>query len=277
MTVKSLKITLVTSLILTLAFGGAVSAIKNGAPDEENNWPYVCWVVLWDGVSQYVYLCSGSAIQSDVVLCAGHCTSIPGIMYSWVSFEPAASFPPPEVFGIDSEEWIEVAERHTHPLFSMGEGKKGITDWITHDVGILVLEEDVELDRYAELPGEYLVDTLPMKQDLDIVGYGVQYQVHGGGPPSWDYIDLGYRYYSTAQLIQSEDVMSDEFMRVTSNPGDGKGGTCYGDSGGPILKAGTDVVLGVCSWGTNGNCAGVSYEQRVDLPEILSWIEGYLD
>jgi len=162
-----------------------------------------------------------------------------------------------------------------HPDFKIG-GEKGLTDWITHDVGILILEEEVILGEYAELPSQGLVDTLPMKQDVDLIGYGVQYQVHGGGPPYWDHINFGYRYYAQAQLIASNHVMSDEFMRLTANPGQGKGGTCYGDSGSPILLAGTNTVLGVCSWGTNGNCAGVSYEQRIDTPDILNWISGFL-
>ncbi|MCJ7422686.1 trypsin-like serine protease, partial [Candidatus Bathyarchaeota archaeon] len=68
-----------------------------------------------------------------------------------------------------------------------------------------------------------------------------------------------------------------EFMRITADPGQGKGGTCYGDSGGPILLAGTNTILGVCSWGTNQNCAGISYEKRIDIADILNWISGFLD
>jgi hypothetical protein len=197
---------------------------------------------------------------------------------AWVSFEPEAEWivdpldwPPSDPSSLG---WIVVGANHTHPDYCIGCGKKGITDWITHDVGILILEEAVELDEYAELPDPGYVDTLSMNEGVDLVGYGVQWQVHGGGPPYWDFIDFGYRYNATAQLITSDDVMSDGFMRLTANPGKGKGGTCYGDSGSPILKAGTNTVLGVCSWGTNGNCAGVSYEQRIDLADILDWITG---
>jgi len=39
---------------------------------------------------------------------------------------------------------------------------------------------------------------------------------------------------------------------------------------------GTDIVLAVNSYGTNGNCAGVSYANRVDLPDILAFIMGFL-
>jgi hypothetical protein len=260
------------ALMITITLSSTAYAIKNGTPDKENNWPYVCWIATWDGVSEWVYLCTGSLIAPKVVLCAGHCTVIPGgIQHAWVSFAQEASWSPLD----GGADWKVVASWHHHPEFKIG-GEKGLTDWITHDVGILILKEAVIMDEYAELPSEGLVDTLPMKQDMDIVGYGVQYQVHGGGPPYWDYIDFGYRYYAHAQLIASNHVMSDEFMRLTANPGQGKGGTCFGDSGSPILLAGTNTVLGVCSWGTNGNCAGVSYEQRIDIPLILDWINDIL-
>ncbi len=257
-------------MIMAMALSSTAYAIKNGTPDEENHWPYVGWIVTWDGVSPYVYLSTGSLIAPDVVLCAGHATQPPGgIAIAWVSFEPEASWPP------GGGGWIVVDSVYTHPDYHI-DGEKGLTDWIAHDVGILILEEPVFLDEYAELPFPGQVDTLPMKQEVDLVGYGVQYQVHGGGPPQWTWIDFGYRYYAKAQLIASDHVMSDEFMRLTANPGQGKGGTCFGDSGSPILLAGTDTVLGVCSWGTNSNCAGVSYEQRIDIPDILEWINGFL-
>jgi hypothetical protein len=267
---------LATAFLLFPLLIGNVYAIKNGAPDG-NDHPYVCWIVTWDGASDYVYLGTGSLIAPNVVLTAGHITNDAGgfpIAFAWVSFSPTASWSPLD----GGADWINVESWTTHPQYRMG-GKKGITDWLAYDVGILALSEDVILSEYAELPTVGQVDTLPMKQNLDLVGYGVQYQIRGAGiPPSgnWDWIDFGYRYQASAQLIASSNVMNEQFLRLTSNPGQGKGDTCFGDSGSPILLADTNIVVGVCSWGTNGNCAGVSYDQRIDTPEILPWIESFL-
>jgi hypothetical protein len=49
-----------------------------------------------------------------------------------------------------------------------------------------------------------------------------------------------------------------------------------GDSGGPVLRGNTDTVLAVNSYFTNLNCAGVTYASRVDIAEVLAWINSFL-
>jgi hypothetical protein len=123
---------------------------------------------------------------------------------------------------------------------------------------------------YAVLPPLHLVDTLAMGTDVDIVGYGVQGFIRGGGPPGQ--IFLFTRYFAPSLLIQSNNVQSEEFIKLTANPAKGKGGTCFGDSGGSDFLGGTTTILAVNSYVTNSNCAGVTYSQRVDLPDIQDFI-----
>jgi hypothetical protein len=55
------------------------------------------------------------------------------------------------------------------------------------------------------------------------------------------------------------------------------GGTCFGDSGGPILQSSTSrVVVAVNSFLQNLNCAGISGGYRIDQPDDLNFIRSLL-
>ena len=143
-------------------------------------------------------------------------------------------------------------------------------------MGVIVLSEPVPtsvVSRYGQLPSADLVDSLSKKAAVTLVGYGVQERIVGGGPPVWT--GLRVRLMAPARLVSGSFTHSDEFVRVTASPGQG-GGTCFGDSGGPILNGNSDTVLAVNSYVTNGNCAGVTYSQRIDIPEVLTWIRSFL-
>ena len=60
--------------------------------------------------------------------------------------------------------------------------------------------------------------------------------------------------------------------------GDAKhGGTCFGDSGGPVfLGTDSNVIGAVTSFGLNGNCAGVGGAFRIDRAIELGWISSFL-
>jgi hypothetical protein len=77
-------------------------------------------------------------------------------------------------------------------------------------------------------------------------------------------------------LIASKHVHADEYMKLSANPAKDKGGTCFGDSGGPALLEddGSITVLAVSSYVTNMNCSGVTYSNRIDLDWALEFING---
>jgi hypothetical protein len=122
------------------------------------------------------------------------------------------------------------------------------------------------------LPSAGLVDTLAANTPVDVVGYGVQNLVNGGGPCSPNCKkslgDSATRFAASTTLVASNNSISDEFLKLHSN----KGGTCFGDSGGPNLLGGTNIVLAVNSFVANSICSGNTYSYRVDTAQALGWI-----
>ena len=249
---------------------GLGNAITNGLPDGETH-RYVCLVVIDIG-GEPAWRGTGILIAPTVVLTAGHVTDGGDAARVWFDTDLTENSEYP--FGGSTS--IE-GTPHTHPDFEIG-ASPTLPDWITHDVGVVILEVAVTDRGFGELPDEGYVDTLSMMTPVDQVGYGVQervlYDEVPHGPPQWD--NPRIRMYAPAQLITSKHKWGDEFIRTTSNPAQGKGGTGFGDSGGPILEGGTDTIIGLTSWGTNYPCKGVSYSSRVDTFDVLEWITSFL-
>jgi secreted trypsin-like serine protease len=64
---------------------------------------------------------------------------------------------------------------------------------------------------------------------------------------------------------------------ITANPAQGKGGFCFGDSGGPNLLGDTNTILAITSYGADPICAGVGYSNRIDTEYALEFINSFLE
>jgi len=274
-------IAVLIALALLAVTGGIAGAITNGQPDGDNH-PYVGLLVFDYAPGSPGWRCSGALIAPDVVLTAGHCTD--GAVAARIWFDEDVTYGnipfPLYPYGGKGSGAFE-GTPYTIPEYRSADnpygGGNGLPAFSYRDIGVVVLDKKVNkksVGVYAELPSSGLVDTLQNKNPIDFVGYGVQELVHGGGPPYWT--GLRIRLYAPSELVSGEFVHSDEFMRLALNPGGGTGGLCFGDSGGPDLLGGTNTVLAVNSYVTNYNCAGVGYSSRVDIPEVLEWIEGFM-
>jgi secreted trypsin-like serine protease len=87
--------------------------------------------------------------------------------------------------------------------------------------------------------------------------------------------DTYARYFGRVKLVELKSTFNGgHSAKFTSNPGTG-GGTCFGDSGGPVFYGNTNMVVAVVSWGITP-CIGVSYEFRVETAIALNFLRGYI-
>ena len=289
-------------VVTALAFGTTASqAITNGQPDRGAH-PYVGLMVALDASGFPLWRCTGSLLSPTVFLTAGHCTAAPAAeIQVWFEEGPVTTDPdylaaaqkaaPSPVSCNDSASFDGYPCRgdfsgvpHPNPDFCSPCGH-GAPNFASHDVGVVSLDSTAPtavVPGYATLPAAGLVDTLARNAPVDFVGYGVQFQAPIPGnvlpkpPPFYRWAGPVERLHAPSTVVPGNSQTSGEFLKLALNASRGSGGVCFGDSGGPDLLGGTNTVLGVNAYGTNVNCSGVGYSQRVDLPDVLAWIESWL-
>lgn len=243
-----------TALIAVVAAGvvaASALAVVNGKPDG-NVHPYVGVAVS----PQTGVLCSGSLLSATVFVTAGHCFADGSMVLVDVQESLANDNLTTAVPGIVTVD----------PNFgAVGNGLSGSD---RNDIAVVtLLGGGLSVDRYAVPPPKAgYDDTLPKNQQVDIVGYGVQ-DPHSNV--------AGTRLSAQAKIIAGGGATGSEFLKISSSPGQG-GATCFGDSGGPDLQAGTDTILAISSYGASATCSAVDYSQRLDTPEALSFLSGFL-
>ena len=249
----------------------ALKAVTFGEPDG-NRHPYV-GTLLFETPSG-LYSCSGTLLAPTVVLTAGHCTEEGGVsnLDTWVKFTPTITFP--GIGGYPTVEdylndpangWVH-GTAIPHPLYDDFSRFPA-----TYDIGVVILDTPVAMSTYGELPDENFLRTIRTAAEnrFTVVGYGMQ----GLVPPF--YQDVWERYQGKVHLLELKSALNAGMSaKFSNNPGIG-GGSCFGDSGGPIFYDNTNIVVAVVSWGRTP-CIGVDYQFRTDTALALDFVRSYV-
>lgn len=252
---------LIIGLLFALMVGPAL-AVTDGEPDGDRH-PYVGLMVAQDANRTPLWRCSGTLIAPRLFLTAGHCTEAPAAHIEiWfaadVTDAKAHNYPFTGDVG---------GTPYTHPQYNPNA-------FYLYDLGVVVLDEAVEMEQYGALPQLNQLDALATRrgqQDVTFtaVGYGLQQSFPDAA--SWKNSALRIRMVAYPHLIQiNGGIVGDSSLLLSNNAH--TGGTCFGDSGGPNFIGNTNVIAGVTSFGLNGTCAGTGGVYRVDRADDLNWL-----
>lgn len=249
----------VCAVAIAAFLSATAGAITYGVPDGDDH-PNVGLLVAFipdEGV--LLGVCSGVLVSPTVFLTAGHCTDLVEELnaIALVTFDPTPSLSSAFLPGTP----------HTHPDFDLI-----LPD--TGDIGVVVLGEVAMGIEPATIPSEGFLDDLDTRRGLHDtffthVGYGVQ----SIRPRLMQ--DL-VRYQGVSSLVNLRNAWTDGFnLMTTANPGRGRSGICFGDSGGPAFYQDSNLVVAVHSFVMNQNCKGVGFSYRIDTATSLDFLEGF--
>ena len=248
-----------TALFLGLSIVWPAQAVTDGVPDG-NAHPYVGLVVFYDEAGTPTHRCSGTLLSPTVLLTAGHCTAGAASAQVWFDETVTLASGYPYSGGI-------TGTPYTHPSFVWSLPN-------TSDVGVVVLDKKVRDLGAGTLPTLGTLDALATRRGqqeawFTVVGYGLQ-EVR----PT--VMAERTRLQATVRLVNLGSALTDGYnIHHTGSRGTG-GGTCFGDSGGPVFLENTNVIVGITSFVFNENCGGGGGAYRIDIANAQDFIYQFL-
>lgn len=269
------------SLVLGLGLAGIglspASGVTGGTPDTENVYSNVGLIAFYDDGGRY--RCTATLIAPTLLLTAGHCTS--GTDGSTlVDFRPVIDDAPPLDLPRAADPAVGYTAReiqragfisgtaYTHPEYSHF---TDMSNW--NDVGVVVLDKAPAGLTPATVAGLGTLDAIPTS-DLPhtlfrAVGYGTEVRKADEGPQMPQPMS-----YPVIRRYADEpgQKLTPQILQTNGNEHDtrGTGGTCFGDSGGPLLYGGE--IVAVTSFGYTSNCRYIDGFQRVDIGVVQDWL-----
>jgi secreted trypsin-like serine protease len=256
---------------------------------EDHEHPFVGLVVFYDAAGQFLWRCSGSLISPTKLLTAGHCTdTAEGAASARVyfqqdagaHFDPATQVDPitgyPETCAKGTLGTLCATSKR---LFNYGFANfAGFPN--IHDVGLVILDQAISMPEYGRLPQAGVLDSLATargKKDtvFTVSGYGLSLSVQEHSALA--NISFRERLMAQSALVNLNSANTDGFNVQTQGNGNGRGGTCSGDSGGPVFLGGasSNLIVAVTSFGLNALCRGTDFGYRVDQVDVLNWINSH--
>jgi hypothetical protein len=270
------------ALAVSLGTVGTAWAITGGELDG-NAHPNVAMIVFYQPDGRF--RCSATLVSETVLVTAAHCTD--GVLGKVVvTFDSVAPDSPRATddpgdgtseigytgAAADGVHWFTGAP-HAHPLWT---GKLQLND--LHDVGVVVLDQPYTKAEPAPLAPAGYLDALARgngglnKQTFTVVGYGVFFEKPSDGPQRPTTVSDRTRRFTTAA---GQNITS-QTLKLAENQQDSRagGGTCFGDSGGPVFHDG--YLVGDTSFGASQFCRSAGGYYRLDTADARSFLDGYV-
>jgi hypothetical protein len=289
-------------LAAIVATAAPAVAVKYGVPDNGEH-PYVGLMVAyeWDDLNEdevitddelfAAWRCTGTQMDEDTFLTAGHCTFGADAVAIWFDDDLEATRLAREFVTLEDaidEDNENQADAYSYDALAHPDYDDNA--FYLNDVGVVddVIWTGDALTEFGALPelGYWDEQIAAKKKDRDTyetVGYGLQWATpdrgmsepndnQRGDEARWLKLKaggelIGYRNFGAGKA-------NDAFVVLTNNAN--TGGTCFGDSGGPTFIEHTDVVVAVTSFGMNSTCAGTSGVYRIDTAEDLAWLSQFI-
>jgi hypothetical protein len=267
----------VAAFVCTTAPAGAIT----GDYVEDFEHPFVGLIAFYDAEGEFLHRCSGSLISPSVVLTAGHCTDGATTARIWfhqgagANYDPVTQFDPvtgyPDTCIAADPLCYTSDELYNYGFDDFAEFPQ------TYDVGLVVLDTPVPtsvISEYGQLATagslDRIASTGPGRNDVIFTASG--YGLSKSNPVKVE--SFRERLMATARLTNLNNALTSGFNLQTNGNGSGRGGTCSGDSGGPVFYGDTtsNIIVAVTSFGLNAWCRGVDFAYRTDQADVIAWI-----